>query len=540
MTSTVYNNVTGLKISEFNVSSSIGDGDLLPFVSNGQNLAIPFSGLKSSLGVTGQIKSEGSGVSILSQPTSFINYIASIKSGKGVSVTKANGDITISANIANGAGGESIIKSLTASQTVYKSLKAGTNVTITDNDDNLEISAEDVSSANAQIVVKKAADLSGSLRSDVIYLIDGSIDMGTTSISVPSGGLNISGYNFNVSKLTSAAKNYTMFTGGTSGNLLVSNVAIEVTGTNSRVYNLIAATGFEAVELTGVNYGDCTSLGTLDGFRQGLEMNTGRFGGRPNLTLDGAWGGGFLLDTVIARNIGATTDPLFIAGDNFVMQSRFKANMNFDLGVTAALFDFAPANFPNDLTLQLQGALITRDGVISPSDTTIYPNITEADDSSDWRDNVGLPNTNPSALLTITTEAETTVTVAGDFYDIAGTFTLTKAIHFDQPLNNQARYDVSGFSRFLVTATVTIDGTSGDEVTVQVVKYELDTDSTSVVSSKTEIIPTFTGPNDIANFTIIDTVNMSNGDYLFLQVANTSSTNNVTAKLDSKLLLSRL
>ena len=269
-------------------------------------------------------------------------------------------------------------------------------------------------------------------------------------------------------------------------------------------------------------------------------MNTGRFGGRPNLTLEGAWSGGFLIETSIVRGIGSTTDPLFIAGDTFVMQSRFKTNMNADLGVTAALFDFDAANFPNDLTLQVQNSIITRSGVIDPSDTTLHPNINEADGSCDWHSNVGIPNTDPSALLTVTSEAVTTILVQNEFYDVAGTFTLSKAIHFDQPANNQARYDVTGFNRFLVTATFTIDGTSGNEITLRIMKYEAATDTTTTIASNTALIPVFSGPNDIVNFTIIDTENLSEGDYVFAQVANTTSVNNVTAKLDSKLLLSRL
>ena len=43
------------------------------------------------------------------------------------------------------------------------------------------------------IIVKQASDLSGTLDSTKVYLIDGIIDMGAQSIEVPSGGLTIIG-----------------------------------------------------------------------------------------------------------------------------------------------------------------------------------------------------------------------------------------------------------------------------------------------------------------------------------------------------------
>ena len=101
---------------------------------------------------------------------------------------------------------------------------------------------------NKRILVQEAADLSGTLDSTVEYMIDGIIDMGTQSIEVPQGGLNLAGFNFDVSKLISSENNYTMFTSPASGsgNVLGKDYAIEVTGTNSQVYDIVSDTGFEA------------------------------------------------------------------------------------------------------------------------------------------------------------------------------------------------------------------------------------------------------------------------------------------------------
>ena len=107
-----------------------------------------------------------------------------------------------------------------------------------------------------RVVVKTASQLSGVLSSTKEYFIDGIIDMGTQSIEVPAGGLNITGMNFDISQLVSSADNYTMFTSpvGGSGNFLGQNYGVEVSGAGSKVYDLTDATGFNAFEFSIINY----------------------------------------------------------------------------------------------------------------------------------------------------------------------------------------------------------------------------------------------------------------------------------------------
>ena len=135
----------------------------------------------------------------------------------------------------------------------------------------------------------KDTTLGGTIDSTKEYFIDGIIDMGATEITVPSGGINIKGYDFNVSGLTSSENSYTMFTGANAGDVLFSDFKIEVDGTSSKVLDLTNGSGFNAFEIARINFNNCTSLGELNGYRQGLESGTGRFGGTPNLILSGTW-----------------------------------------------------------------------------------------------------------------------------------------------------------------------------------------------------------------------------------------------------------
>ena len=92
------------------------------------------------------------------------------------------------------------------------------------------------------------------------FELDGIVDMGAQSITVPAGGLNITGYNFDVSQLTSSAAAYTMFIsdGGGSGNVIGKDYAIDVSGAGSKVYDLTAANPGVAFEFARINYNNCT------------------------------------------------------------------------------------------------------------------------------------------------------------------------------------------------------------------------------------------------------------------------------------------
>ena len=222
------------------------------------------------------------------------------------------------------------------------------------NTDILAISPESL------IRVKVASDF-GVIDSTKVYLIDGIVDMTGVSIEVPAGGINMIGYTFDVSQLVSADNSYDMFYSavGGCGNVLAQNIGFTASGTGSQVFNLTSLTGFEAFEFDRVNWNDCTKIATLDNFRQGLETGTGRFGGTPVIELVGTWLGGYFIDTSIVRSLTDGAYSLYEAGAGFLMSSRFRSNQNIDLPASASFFDFAPANFVNPSTVQLDGCIMT-------------------------------------------------------------------------------------------------------------------------------------------------------------------------------------
>jgi hypothetical protein len=395
--------------------------------------------------------------------------------------------------------------------------------------------------AQSIIYVREANDLAPPLRSDKVYVIDGIVDMGSQSVEVPQTGLSLRGTSFDISGLISSEDNYTMFTTplGGSGNVLGFDYFVTTNGTGSKVYDIKSATGNEAFEFSRVNYINCTSLGVIDNYRQGLEQGTGRFGGEPELTLAGSWIGGYRITTSITAGIpDGSTISLFKAGAGFSMNNRFLTDMNVDLGSTASFMDFSGSNFTNPSILQIRGAIISRNGVFDADDPTIMPNITASNLVSSWRENLGLPNTHVGGTSAISTESTTTISSSGVFVDLEGATTASELEHFDQPSDGQIRHLGVDPRDYLFTCDYIVEGPQNNQLTLKLVKWDDSTSTFIDVVQQTRQVNALSGPRDVAIFNINTPVKLDQGDYVKLQIANNSGTGNVTAELASFYVVS--
>lgn len=386
-----------------------------------------------------------------------------------------------------------------------------------------------------QVIVTDGSQLSGTLSSTVQYFLDGVIDVSLVNISVPAGGLSFAGYDNERSGLISTAANHTMFVSpvGNSGNFFAKACFFEASGSGSQVYDLTDATGNSAIEVSEFNYNNCTSLGTLNGYRQGLETNTGRFGGTPELTLAGTWAGGFFIDTSIVRSLDNAAYTLFKAGAGFSMASRFRSNQNIVLPALASFLDFAPANFANPSTLELAGCIVNRNGVFDASDTNITPNISASDLASSWSNNNGIPNTFEGGEVNITSEITTTINTVDVFEDLAGTFASSDLQHFDSPANGQLRHLGSSPIEYKVSVDVVLDGGSNDEADIKIVIFRAATTSFEDAKSVRRVINNLQGGRNVAYYNFSDKVTLNFEDYVKLQGSNHTDTTDITAELDS-------
>ena len=321
---------------------------------------------------------------------------------------------------------------------------------------------------------------------------------------------------------------------GSSGNVFAKDCFFQASGTGSQVYDLTDATGNNSVEVMNLNYINCTSLGTLNGYRQGLETNTGRFGGTPELTLAGTWAGGFFIDTSIVRSLDNAAYSLFKAGAGFSMASRFRSNQNIDLPALASFFDFAPGDFVNPSTVQIEGVIITRNGALDATDYNITPNMAPGDLVANWMGNNGMPNTFVGGSIGVTTETTTTINTDGVFEDLDATLWTTADLqHFDSPTGNQLRHLGNTPREYKVIASFALDSTANNVLSLRVSKFDSSAASTSIVLTQTRQVNNLVGGRDVAFFDININTTLDENDYIFLEVANIGATNDITAEVDS-------
>lgn len=374
----------------------------------------------------------------------------------------------------------------------------------------------------------------GVIDSTAEYFIDGIVDLGSSYIEVPDTGISIRGYSFDISGLISShAPKYIMFKSPVngSGNVLGVDFFITTSASDAKVFELTDANGFNAIEMNRVNYIDCASLGVLNGYRQGLESGTGRFGGSPSLTLEGTWLGGYRVTTSIVRNMSdVTTQPLFKKGSSFVMNSRFLTDLNVDLGKFQPLFDFEVANFPNPSTIQVRESIVTRQGVFVPNDTNITPNILASDLPCSWKGNNGINNTFVGGIATISTEVETVITASTNPTILLGTVTNTDMQHFDSPANGQLRHLGNNPREYTVNFDFVLEGGQGRDYAVQLIKND---GSDSQIYQQIRVVNNLQGGRDVAYFTGMANVILNKNEYLFWKVENLSNNANCTLELDS-------
>lgn len=396
-------------------------------------------------------------------------------------------------------------------------------------------------SAPEQLVIVNQANvastLGGIIDSSKVYFIDGVVDLGATQITVPTTGMTIKGHSFDISSLTSSEDNYTMFISESiaigSGNLLGADYAIEVTGAGSKVYELYDATGFNAFEFARINYNNCTSLGDLYDYRQGLEEGTGRFGGSPSLTLHGLWRGGYRITTSIVRSLAGTmTEPLFNEGTAFQMNSRFLTDINCDLPTLAPFCDFTQGAFPNPSTVQIKGGIFSRDGAFDATDANIFPNLDPGDLECDWDGNTGIGNTFVGGRINCTAEVVSTITTQGTAVDLNGTFATSDLQHFDSPASGRLRHIGINPKEFLVNFDFVLTGNQNSEIELFLIKID-SLANVTVEYTQLRVVNNLQGGRDVTYFGGQTPVRLNQNDLVFWQVANTTGSTDVTLEVDS-------
>ena len=305
---------------------------------------------------------------------------------------------------------------------------------------------------------------------------------------------------------------------------------MDVSGSSSSVFALTDATGSNAVECERVNFEDCTSLGYLDGYRQGLLTNWAFFGCSDGLELRSEWAGGFRAATGIIRT---STGVMFKAGSGLLFNSRFRTDVNADIPSGSNFSDFAASNFASDNLLEVVGVIFSGDG-------TPFPNIDQTNIKSLWRNNLGVGNTFRGGRWSCASETETTITTSGTYVKLAGTTTYTDLQHFSNTTDNAFVFDEQETTvDFMLSGAIAISGNGGEVVRIRPRVWDSSASayidknffqakiSSGAAGTRTETVP------------ISEIVTLEQNDRVELWVSNETNTNNLTLDLGGVIILSQ-
>jgi len=389
-------------------------------------------------------------------------------------------------------------------------------------------SAASTAAPQSVVYVTSPDQLAGTLQSNKLYFIDGTVDMGSTQIVVPTGGLRIGGYGPGVSCLKSSVNNYTMFiaqAGSYSGNLSLNDLDFEVTGAGSKVVDIDNQQNSSTLEFNSVNFVACTAVGVAANYRQGLARDVAWISITDGLTLSGTWAGGFAaFDSII---VGAPmSGVLFRAGASLTLGGSFRSNINaLSLGTNGGIFcDFAPVNILLDAGFALSGLRT------NPLSNTL-PNMPATSTKALIQDCVGIGNTYPGAAHIPVADSVITITAQNTLTQITGAMTLVEPYWFSTANTNGLRSDCAQAVEGRADGTMSFSGQANTEISVQLRHFIAATSSYENVGPEYEA--TINGGllgTLASNVSFGATVTMQQGDRAEVWVKNRSGTNNITLK----------
>ena len=368
------------------------------------------------------------------------------------------------------------------------------------------------------IIVKTIADLSGDLDSTKIYMLDGEIAVGDTSIMVPEDGISISGLNGarDIAMLSSSSDNHTMFIspdGTPSGNILLSSITISTSGTGSKVFDVDNEETSMAIDLEAVNFVNCTSLGDITSYRQMLCVNVGFINISDGFTFHGTMSGGVAIVTSIAIS-SATAFTLMNEGTDLLIQGSIRSDVNFlNVHEDSVLCDFTPSDIVNDGEFGLENVRTT---ALNP-----LPNFPSTDVKARFRNCLGIPNTYVGGAYTVTTVTNNVIADSGVAVKMAGTTVESNLAWFSRNANNSLIFNSDLEIDAEIKGSLSFDGTNNRVVGVQIVLWD-DSESEYV-----DIGPLFTGTmngggagNRAENITFFGYTTMTLNDRIEMWVSN--------------------
>lgn len=395
---------------------------------------------------------------------------------------------------------------------------------------------------SGEIIIRDRIDVVNKvLDPNITYVIDGTITLFAGEyIYVPaSGNLTLNGYGLEASTIVKNVSGESIFKSplGGSGGLQIN--ALKLKCGDCDVFTLTDATGSNAVELTKVNIEDSGSIGTLDGYRQGLWINIGLFNIENGLTLENNWLGGFKMETTIVRKLSGSTGTLFKKGSSFTMGSRFYSDANIDLPSGWKLTDFEASNFTKDNLFQLQNTIVTRNGNVDVEDSNYLGTLDHTSPKSLFKNNVGLKNTYVGGDWELTTTATTTVSAIGEFYKVSGTTTYDDLQHFASGGDNAFVYDNGNTDFFNVNGHLIVGAAPNSFIVLRLRVHRFSTNTYEDIREFGRNIDNSVDGTFMGYFNFSAKVKLNHQDRIEVWGANGTDTSDFTLRENSYLTISK-
>lgn len=451
------NNVTGVKISQFNIAQTIDDASVIPFVSSATNLAISFANFKSQLGVTGTIKPIGSATSlpILSKPSSTVNYIRNILGAQGVSTTTAaTGEILVKTNFANGTGGDAqSIVDPTVAQTKFRGLKAGNGITITQDLNNITITSNAVTSTSKTVIVSTVDDFPTAiggvitLEGDTDYFIANDITTTNQFVIPNSQPVIIRGADSKIVTLGYSGVG-NMFSGAIP-NLVLKDIRFSCQ--SAKLLDFSAATsGSISIRNLRLSAAEIGSVGSVDNlFVSQLFIET--------ITVNGlSFSGSGISVSINDVFISSFSAGVIINLDGAVFDRLNISSLTVDASGAGTVFMSGLANSAN----LSAGTLAQVHGITLRGSITNFVNIDPKDVRYNFQQCNTIQETRPDSLSYLTVAVTTSLTAATPA-KVNGVFVEMRSSQMTASTNGRITYNGERSIVMPITATLSVEPTTG-------------------------------------------------------------------------------
>lgn len=384
-----------------------------------------------------------------------------------------------------------------------------------------------------QVIVTKPSDLSGDLQSDVVYMVDGVVNMLGQSITVPQGGLTIYGLDMNISGLVTDEDNHTLFIddGVYAGNLFLRGLYVEVSGNNSSPADLNNDGNGGAIEGTDFNFLNCSSFGVYDGYRQGFLNNFAAIRCEDGLTMEGTWSGGFRITASIIVSAGVAFDGTFLKkGSALSIEGSVLSDLNaLQLDDAGAVCDFEPANIVNDTEFLMTGVRVNKNA-------DSFPNMPASSTKAKFTNCVGTENTHIGGQWSIGTEVSTSITTAGVAVKLAGVTPYSDLQHFTGAADNAITYAGTDQVDVAINGVIALSGTNNHVANLIIRQWD---------DSASSFIDLFDSGGDTLNaggrasgISLVSTARMDTNDRIEIWVKGSVNSSALTAKLGGTIIIS--